>query len=214
MKIAIIGTGNVGGTLAKKWGKVGHTLLLGMRDPNSTEAQALTKSIGLHASAHTPREAASQAEVILIALPWNSTREVIETLGDLSGKILIDCTNPLKKNLEGLEVGLNHSGGELVQEWATGAKVYKAFNTVGFNIMENPVLEGRRALMFFCGNDNTSREVVRRLIEEVGFEALDVGDLCTSRLLEPWALLWIRSAYIHGLGREFAFGILKRAYSS
>ena len=76
--------------------------------------------------------------------------------------------------------------------------------------MADPVIDGRKAVMFFCGDDDRDRGTVKDLIEAIGFEAVDAGDLKTSRLLEPYALLWIQSAFMHGLGREFAFMLMRR----
>jgi predicted dinucleotide-binding enzyme len=211
MKIAIIGIGNVGGTLAKAFGLKGHSLYLGARDPNSKEAKELANQIGPLASIHTPAEALSRAEVVLLATPWSATLGwVKEVAALLEGKIVMDCTNPLKSDLSGLELGHHTSGAEAVQSAAPGAHVFKAFNTVGYNIMENPVLEGRRAAMYFCGDDLKSRHQVQELIQDVGFEVIDAGPLSSARLLEPLALLWISSAYRFGLGRDFAFNILRR----
>ena len=116
MKIAIIGVGNVGGTLAKKLGAKGHSIYLGTRDPNDHDTKILAKQIGSHASIHLANEAAEKAEVVFLATPWGVTEQVLISLKDsIAGKVLIDCTNPLKKDLSGLEVGLTCSGGEMVQ---------------------------------------------------------------------------------------------------
>ena len=211
MKIAIIGVGNVGGTLAKKLGTKGHSIYLGTRDPNDHDTKMLAKEIGSHASIHLANEAAEKAEVVFLATPWGVTEQVVKSLKDsITGKVLIDCTNPLKKDLSGLEVGLTNSGGEMVQSWAPNALVYKSFNTTGFNIMADPTLEGRKTVMFYCSDDKIHRHNVGEIIKDVGFEAMDVGPLSSARLLEPFALLWIQAAHKHGMGRDFSFGILRR----
>lgn len=210
LSIAVIGTGNVGSTLARRWAALGHTIRLGARDPSSADLAAAARKMGPKVSVHSPQEAAESAEVILLAVPWSAAKDAVSSIGNLEGKILIDCTNPLKKDLSGLELGLNDSGGERVREWAKGARVFKAFNTVGYNIMDNPVLEGRKTLMFFCGDGDTGRDVVRELVTSLDFEAIDAGSLESARLLEPWALLWIQSAYLHGLGRDFGFSVVHR----
>ncbi|MFZ4404030.1 MAG: NADPH-dependent F420 reductase, partial [Pseudobdellovibrionaceae bacterium] len=125
-------------------------------------------------------------------------------------KVLIDCTNPLKKDLSGLEIGHTTSGAELIQNWAPKAYVYKSFNTTGFNIMADPNLESRKTAMFFCSDDKNHRHEIAEIINDVGFESMDVGPLSSARLLEPLALLWIQSAYKFGMGRDFSFGILRR----
>jgi predicted dinucleotide-binding enzyme len=135
---------------------------------------------------------------------------VLKAAGTLEGKVLLDCTNPLKPDLTGLTVGDESSGAEMIAGWAPGAKVFKVFNQTGFNIMADPVVDGRESLMLFCGDDEASRPTVTSIIEDVGFEAVDFGDLSGARLLESLALTWIRLAYQCGLGRDFAFGLLRR----
>ena len=210
MKLGFIGTGNVGGTLARKLGQKGHSIFLGSRNPSDPEIQALAGKIGSHASVHPVLEAAAAAEILFIATPWSATEEAVRSLKGAKGKILIDCTNPLKSDLSGLTTEANHSGGELVQSWAPDAQVIKAFNTTGYNIMADPVIDGHRAVMYFCGNDAEAKFKVQSLIQDVGFEPVDAGPLSSARLLEPFALLWISSAYRFGLGRDFAFGLLRK----
>jgi predicted dinucleotide-binding enzyme len=210
MKLAFIGTGNVGATLAQSLGRKGHSIFLASRNPADESVRGLAREIGAHASVHSVPEAVDQAEVVFLATPWDATEKVVKSLPQLKGKILVDCTNPLLGDLSGLTPGPESSGGELVQSWAPGARVVKAFNTTGFNIMADPVVDGRRAGMFFCGDDADAREKVRALILDVGFEPVEAGPLATARLLEPFALLWISTAYRFGFGRDFAFGILRR----
>jgi predicted dinucleotide-binding enzyme len=93
---------------------------------------------------------------------------------------------------------------------AAGAHVVKAFNTIGFNIMADPQLETRRAVHFICGDDDGSKAVARELSDALGFETVDAGPLASARLLENFALLWIAAAYRMGIGREFAFSLIRR----
>ena len=86
----------------------------------------------------------------------------------------------------------------------------KAFNTVGFNIMENPAFRSDKAVMFYCGDDAGAKQTVKQLTEELGFDAVDAGPLTQARVLEPFALLWISLAYGRGLGREIAFKLMRR----
>lgn len=210
MKIAIIGAGNVGGVLGAAFASRGHEICFAVRDPGAGKNQDLLKKVGEQARASAVREAAADAEVVILATPWPATERILGEVGPLTGKILLDCTNPLKPDLSGLAVGAATSGGEQVAEWAPGAKVFKVFNQTGFNIMADPVVDGRKSLMLVCGNDEDVKPKVLKLVEEVGFEAVDFGDLSGSRLLESLALTWIRLAYSCGLGRDFAFGLLRR----
>lgn len=209
MDIAIIGAGNVGAALARGWAKKGHKIHVGVRNPNDAKYQALKSQLGAQAVFVQPAEAAKAAGVILLATPWSQTEQVVKGLGVVSGKIVIDATNPLKGDLSGLTHGYDTSAAEQIQSWVPDAKVVKAFNTVGANIMEKPEIKGYKAMMYFCGDDKAARQTVKQLIADIGFEPVEAGNLSEARLLEPLAMLWIKSAYAFGMGRDFAFGLLK-----
>jgi 8-hydroxy-5-deazaflavin:NADPH oxidoreductase len=97
-----------------------------------------------------------------------------------------------------------------VAEWANGAKVFKAFNQTGFNIMGNPSFDGQRAVIFVCGDDAAQKPTVMKLAADIGFEAIDAGKLVIARLLEPYGMLWIHLAYAQNMGRDFAFVLHRR----
>ncbi len=209
MDIGIIGSGNVGGTLGTRWAQTGHhQVIFGSRHPESDEMRQLAAKSGSRAA--SLREAAAAAELLLLATPWPATQAILEGLGDLTGKVLIDATNPVLPGLTGLELGTTTSAAEQVAGWAYGAKVVKAFNTVGYNIMANAAFGADRPVMFYCGNDAAAKRTIKPLVEELGFEAVDAGALTQARLLEPFALLWISLAYAQGLGREIGFKLLRR----
>ena len=211
MKIGIVGSGNVGGTLGKLWAKKGHSVVFSSRDPGSDEMKRLVADAGASASAASVPDAASRSEVILLATPWKAAKDAIQQCGELSGKIVIDAVNPLLPDVSGLEIGTSTSSAEQVASWAPDAKVVKAFNTVGFNIMANPVFDDRRALLFYCGDNAEAKKVVNQLASELGFDPADAGPLTRARLLEPFAMLWISLAFTPGHGREFAFLMMKRS---
>ncbi len=169
----------------------------------------LAREIGPKASVETVADAAGSAEVVVLATPWGAVADAITQCGSLAGKVLIDCTNPLKPDLSGLAVGLGTSGAEIVQRLAVGAQVCKTFNTVGANIMANPVLEGRTVAMYYCGDEQAAKKTVRMLIQDIGFEPIDLGPLTSARYLEPMAMVWILAAMKHGLGRNQALGLLR-----
>jgi 8-hydroxy-5-deazaflavin:NADPH oxidoreductase len=206
MKIAIIGAGNVGQALAEAWSKKGHSLLIGARNESDEASKKFAQSVG--ATLTSPNKAVEGAEVVLLSVPWPAVSSLGKEL-PLQNKIVIDCVNPLKPDFSGLALGTTTSGAEFLQDLAPKAKVVKAFNTVGFNIMKNPTLEGRKVAMAFCGNDKESNLVVKKLIEDVGFEPMESGPLSTARLLEPVALFWILSALKFGTGRGFGFSIVR-----
>ena len=208
MKIAVIGAGNVGGTLGKRWAAAGHDVVFGVRNPQDPKHAALVSQTGKSRLA-TIAAAVASAEVVLLATPWNASEAAIATCGSLAGKILIDATNPLTADLS-LAVGFNDSGGEQVARWASGARVVKAFNTTGFNVMADPVMAGRAAVMFVAGDDTSAKAAALELAGAIGFEPVDAGPLKMARQLEPMAVLWISCAYRQGLGRDFAFALVRK----
>jgi 8-hydroxy-5-deazaflavin:NADPH oxidoreductase len=192
MRITIVGAGNVGKTLGDGWAKK-HEVRYLRRDTSSAERGSLV----------------SGSDAVVLATPAKQTRAAIEGL-PLAGKIVIDCTNPLKDDLSGLEFGHDTSQAEQVASWAPGARVVKAFNTVGFGIMANPVFGDRRAMMMVAGDDAAAKQTAISLASELGFDALDAGPLGAARLIEPLAMLWISLAIRGELGRDFAFAVLRR----
>jgi predicted dinucleotide-binding enzyme len=213
MKLAIIGAGSVGGTLGTAWAqKAGHEIFFGVRNPQSEKVQALVRSLGGKARAGTAAEAAASADVIVLATPWNGAEATIRSLGDVSGKIILDATNPLAMGPDGLglEIGHDTSAGEKVQGWAKGASVFKTLNTTGYGNMADPVFHGAKSVMFVAGDDAAAKPKVIALIAALGFEVIDAGPLRNARVLEAHAMLWIELALKRGLGRDFAFAILRR----
>ena len=174
MRIGIIGGGNVGGTLGRAWAQRGHEVTFGSRDPNSRKIQELIASTGGAGKAATIPEAVANAEVVAVATPWPATQAAIESAGDLSGKILLDCTNPLAPDLS-LEFGHTTSGGEQVSAWARSARVVKIFNTTGFENMADPGYGDQACTMFYAGDDSEAKSVAAQLAREIGFDPVDAG---------------------------------------
>ena len=213
MKIGIIGAGNVGGTLGKGWAAAGHQVKFGVRNPADPKVAELLKRCGANASAGRIQDLASFAELVVLTTPWEGAEDAMKSVGNISGKILIDCTNPVPMGanlMSGLTLGHNTSAGEQVAAWAKGAKVVKAFNTTGAGNMANPKFGSDRAVMFIAGDDAGAKKVVTQLSNELGFETLDAGPLSQARLLEPVAMLWISLAFAQGLGPDFAFKLVRR----
>ena len=210
MRIAIIGLGSVGGTLGRRWAALGHAVVFGAKDPAEAKNQALVGRIGHGASIASVPEAAADAEVVVLATPARANADAIASAGDLSGKILIDVTNPLKPDLSGLSTGPDSSGAEAVAKLAPRARVFKALNQTGYENMADPVFGTARAVMFVAGDDPAGKSLVLKLVGELGFEAVDAGDLRMARLLEPLALLWIHLTFRRKLGRRFAFALVRQ----
>ena len=211
MHIAIIGAGNVGSALGTAWARVGHDIVFGVRDTGRPELVELCDSIGARAVPSV--DAPANADVVVLALPWDGAEAAIRGLGDLQGKVVIDCTNPLTMNdgVLGLDRGFSTSGAETVAAWIPQANVVKGMNQVVSELMQDNAGLSSRPVQFIAGDDASSKATVRQLIEEIGFEVFDAGGLEQARNLEPLAMVVINQALIRGAGRDWAFGIVRPA---
>ncbi len=153
--------------------------------------------------------AASVGDVIVLAVPWEAVPETLNALGSLDGKIVVDASNPLTRDLE-LALGFDDSAGETVARLAPRARVVKAFNTTGSGNMADSRYGGGKLMMAIAGDDVAAKNVVLALATDLGFEAIDAGPLVMSRNIEPLAVLWIRLAYAQKLGTDFGFSLLRR----
>jgi len=209
MKIAVLGAGHVGGSLGAGWTAKGHSVFFGVPDPDKPTVADRVRACGPGTRAGSVAEAASFATVIALAVPWNAAQQALVACGDLRGKVLIDCTNPLNADYTRLAVGFDASGAEVVAGWAAGAVVFKSFNQTGWENAGAEYAAGR-PVMFVCGDDEQGKPTVLGLVDDLGYEALDAGRLDVARLLEPYGMLWIHLASAQGMGRGFAFGLLRR----
>lgn len=206
MNIAIIGSGHIGAGLARAWAGKGHHVVFGARNPDEP---ALVKLCGeLRTSAAAVGAAAARGDVVVLAMPYGALDDVLAAAGDLTGKLVIDCTNAVEKGWT-LKYGHTTSAAEELQRRIPGARVFKSFNAQGAENLAQPVYGGVAASNFYCGDDGAGRQVMKQLIEEVGFEAVDAGPLKHARLLEPLMLLWIACAQTTGT-RDLAFKLLRR----
>jgi hypothetical protein len=205
MQIAIIGTGNVGGALARAWARAGHRIFLGVRNLQDQKVLALTTG-GAQITAHPPAEAVRDAETVLFAIPPTALRQVLDNLGDLEGKVLIDATNSVRTR-----AGEFASVADALRSWTKSTDVVKCFNTTGFNVMENPQFGEMTADMFMAGSSSHAKEIARQLARDAGFaECYDLGGDERIPLLESLAAIWIDLAMVQGQGRNIAFKLLKR----
>lgn len=182
--------------------RTSHDVTYGVRSPDDPKYADLGAPTAPNASA------ATSADVVVLCTPWQGTQQALTDCGDLAGKVLIDCTNPLTPDFTALEVGTSSSGAEQVADWARGARVCKAMNQIGAPMMDHPHVAGT-PVMFVCGDDEAAKETTIELVTALGFEVVDAGELSAARLLEPYGLLWIHLALRRGLGTGFAFGLLR-----
>jgi predicted dinucleotide-binding enzyme len=209
MNIGIIGAGNMGSGLGKIWGMKGHEIIFSF-----SRSQEKLKSLAAtlpKAKAGTPAEAA-QSDVILLSTRWSDVPEALKQAGSLNNRIVIDCTNPLKPDLSGLELGHTTSAAEEIARMAPGAKVVKAFNTAFAQVYEerSRLFGSRRATMLYCGDAAEAKSVVARLITDVGFDPVDCGPLTAARLIEPVAMLMITLGYGMKMGTNMALDLIRR----
>lgn len=194
MRIGIIGSGQVGGTLGMALAKRGHTVVFSSRDPGNPKAEFL--AVG--AQVVSVQETVHSAEVLVVALPWNILPEALSGLKGLEGKILIDATNRFGS--------FDKSAGEELAGLAPGARVVKAFNAIGFEHMNGPDFT-EKPTMLLAGNDAEAKQAVAGLAEELGFAPLDAGPLSSATALEAVARAWVSLA--RAIGRNFAFKVLQ-----
>lgn len=204
MKIAIIGSGNVGGALAQQWIKAGHLVMIGAQFPLSDKNLQLANKIGQDKFTTISR-AAQESDVILIATPPAAIFDIIYQMGDVSRKIIIDATNSVVKGPEPYKT-VYHALADKTQ-----AKIVKCFNTTGFENMLNPVYNGVGIDMLMAGDNDDAKSVAKGLALDCGFaECWDFGKADKVELLEKFALSWINLAIMQGHGRDIAFKIVKR----
>ncbi|NWF88789.1 MAG: NAD(P)-binding domain-containing protein [Ignavibacteriaceae bacterium] len=205
MQIAIIGAGNVGSALAKQWAKAGHTILLGLRDLNSTDAKELEK-FSPNISSHTISEAINNSEVVLFSTPPEAAVTVAKQNPSLKNKIVIDATNSIFKKPEPYKTAF-----EGIKKETGCQEVVKCFNSTGFENMENPKYGNLVIDMFAASSSKKAKEVARTLSIDAGFaECYDFGGDDKVELLEQFALSWINLAILQKQGRNIAFKVLRK----
>lgn len=212
MKIAVIGAGNVGSRLAKLFILAGHEITIGSREQE--KAIAIAAQLGETVKGAKYADAVASADVIIVTTPWanNTTLDVVKELSDLTGKIVIDCTNPLAPDYMSNTLGYTTSSAEEIAKLIPGVPVVKAFNTIFAEVMEpgKQIFDGQKATGFYCGDDAAAKAIAAKLIEDAGFEPVDAGVLQNARYLEPMAQLNIQIAYGLGGGTNVAFRYMRR----
>lgn len=203
MNIAIIGTGNVGGALATNWATKGHTINLSVQDVKKFKGIELLKN--KNTKVYSIKEAVAISEIVLIATPPTAIFEIIEQIGEVFDKIIIDATNSIMKTPEPYKT-VYHCLADKTQ-----AEVVKCFNSTGFENMLNPVYNGEAIDMFMAGDSEKAKSVALQLSIDAGFgSCIDFGKSDKVELLEKFALSWINLAIMQGHGRNMAFKVVRR----
>ena len=183
--VAMIGTGNVGAALGRRFAENGHKIVYGSRDPSAADVRELVAATGNGAVATTQAEAAAQADIVILAVPWRAAEDVVRALPDLTGKIVVDPTNPRVTADDGFaDYPIEDSNAERIARLAPGAHVVKAFSTLGAETMLDPRLAGGPVTVPIVGDDRAAKERIAALTREIGLEAVDVGPLRHARIIE------------------------------
>jgi predicted dinucleotide-binding enzyme len=199
-RIAIIGAGNVGSALAGRFAAAGYPVEVGVRSDKADIEQPTG----------TPAEVAGRAAVIFLAVPGTAAVAAVRDLGEVAGKVIVDCTNPLRWDdgpvwappAEG-------SNAAAIAAAAPGALVVKGFNTFGAELHANPALAAGPVDVQLAG-DAEARAEVAAIARAAGFEPIDAGPLRNAAVLENLAMLWIHLAMVGGHGRQVGFKLLGR----
>jgi predicted dinucleotide-binding enzyme len=187
MRIAVIGAGNIGGTLGSKWTRAGHEVVYGVRHPTGTDQT-------------TPDQAVVDAEVVVLAVPGSAAKEVASSLGDaLEGKVVVDATNDVQ------------GSGKLnaLDEIADGALPVRAFNTLGWECFADPIIGGQRADLLYAAEEGRATDVAEQLIRDIGLEPVWLGGVEAFDTADSLTRLWFTLALRRGLGRHLALKVLR-----
>jgi len=204
LKITVLGAGNIGGTLGSKWVVAGHQVTFGVSDPNGEKARKLRSELGNGVAIGTVAEALSTApDVVLMAIPGAAMEATISQFADqLDGKIIIDAANNMAASTRNSFAAL--------QQHTPHARIYRAFNTYGWENFANSEYEGGPADLFFCGTNGESRAVIEQLISDVGLRPLYLGGVEQVGLVDAVLGLWFALASGQRKGRHLAFRMLTR----
>ena len=207
MNIGILGSGLMGGKLGTLFARAGHDVVFSYAR-SQEKLKGLARDAGGRARAGTPREAAQEADVLLLAVHWSRVDDVLKQAGHLVGKLILSCSLPMNADDTELVVAHTSSGAEELARRISGARIVAAFNTVPSEVLLG-VFEGRgnasRPSLVYCGDDTRGKETAARLISDLGFDPVDAGPLRIARYMEPFGLLVAQLAYEGEVGPELAY---------
>jgi len=207
MRIGILGSGLMGGKLGTIWARAGHEVVFSY----SHSEQKLTKlarDAKGKARAGAPREAAQQANAVLLAVHWSRVDDVLNQAGDLSGKVIVSCSLPMNADDTDLVIAHTSSGAEALAKRVPKARVVSAFGTVPSEVLLDVFAARRKATrpsLVYCGDDASGKKIAAQLIRDVGFDPIDAGPLRIARYTEPFTLLIAQLAYEGDEGPELAY---------
>jgi predicted dinucleotide-binding enzyme len=207
MRVGILGSGLMGSKLGTLFARAGHEVVFSYAR-SEQKLKRLARTAQGTARAGTPAEAATDADVLLLAVHWLQVDDVLEQVGGLSGKVVMSCTLPMNADNTELVIAHTSSGAEALQRKLRRSRVVAAFQTVPSEVLFG-VFEARRRArrpsLVYCGDDEQAKGVAATLIRDVGFEPVDAGPLRMARFTEPFALLVAQLAYEGDAGPELAY---------
>jgi 8-hydroxy-5-deazaflavin:NADPH oxidoreductase len=207
MRVGILGSGLMGGKLGTLFARAGHEVVFSYAR-SEEKLKRLAKDAQGNARVGTPREAARDADALLLAVHWSRIDDVLEQAGDLSGKVIVSCSLPMNDDDTGLVIAHTSSGAEALARKVPGARVVSAFGTVPSEVLSR-VFEAKggaaRPSLMYCGDDEGAKAVAVTLIRDAGFDPVDAGPLRIARYAEPFALLVGELAYGERGGPELAY---------
>jgi predicted dinucleotide-binding enzyme len=207
MRIGILGSGLMGGKLGTIFARAGHEVVFSYAR-HREKLEKLAREAGGNARAGTPREAAQDADALLLAVHWSRMEDVFDQASDLSGKIVLTCSLPMNADDTGLVIAHTSSGAEELVKRVPKARIVCAFNTVPSEVLFGVYDSrdgGSRPSLVYCGDDEGAKEVAAGLIRDTGFDPVDAGPLRIARYTEPFALLVAQLAYEGDEGAELAY---------
>jgi 8-hydroxy-5-deazaflavin:NADPH oxidoreductase len=207
MRVGILGSGLMGGKLGTIFARAGHEAVFSYARRHE-KLERLARDARGNARAGTPREAAQEADALLLAVHWSRLDDVLNQAGDLSGKVVVTCSLPMNAHNTELVLAHTSSGAEELAKMIPKARVVSAFNTVPSEVLFS-VYEARRKAsrpsLVYCGDDESGKGVAAELIRDAGFDPVDAGPLRIARYTEPFALLVGQLAYEGTGGPELAY---------
>lgn len=208
MRVGILGSGLMGGKLGTLFARAGHEVVFSYAR-SKEKLKKLARDASADARAGTPAEAAEAADALLLAVHWSRIDDVLNQVGDLSGKVILNCSLPLNTDNTELVVAHTSSGAEALAKMVPRAHMVAAFQTVPsevlFSVFESGRRKTNRPSLVYCGDHSSSKKIAAELIRDVGFDPLDAGPLRIARYTEPFAVLVAQLAYNGSLGPELAY---------
>jgi 8-hydroxy-5-deazaflavin:NADPH oxidoreductase len=208
MRVGILGSGLMGGKLGTIFARAGHEVVFSY-SRSKEKLKKLARDAKGKARAGTPREAAEDADALLLAVHWSRLDDLLKQAGDLSGKVIVSCSLPMNSDDTELVVARTSSGAEELAKMIPKARIVSAFNTVPsevlFGVYEGRRRKAHRPSLVYCGDDQRAKAVAVELIRDVGFDPVDAGPLEIARYTEPFALLVAQLAYEGKGGPELAY---------